>query len=303
MREPLIRTVAGPVPASGINGTVLPHEHLRVDLRWGVRVESDPARWLDEEQAVTDELRTLRDTQNLGLVVEQTCLGMGRDAISLTRVAAASHVAVVAATGLFTEPFTGEMCKTSDIGALTDHLLTEIFSGLDGTNVIPGVIGKVGTWGAEPTPAEERALIAAARASRTTGLPVSACGGGGFTVLEILLGEDLPGRRIAVAVTGPDPAVLRKIAGTGAYITLNTLDLPLDHAVRIACTLMDEGHTDRLLVSTGLSRVAQLRKYDGPGYGHCLRDLLPALRRAGADDAAVRAITHTNPLAWLTSAQ
>ncbi|GII90027.1 aryldialkylphosphatase [Sinosporangium siamense] len=300
MREPLIRTVTGDVAPSAVNGFVLPHEHLRVDTRWGVGVESDPARWLDEEQSVIDELRVLHEAEELGLVIDQTCLGMGRDAVSLTRIAASAKVAVVASTGLFTEPFNTVQLRVADAAALTDHLLTEIFGGLDGTNVLPGVIGEVGAWGAEPTPGEEQALRAAARAGRTTGLPVSTYGGDGLTLLEIVLGEGLDGSRVAVGCSALDPAVLRKIAEAGAYVSLGTLGMPLDHVVRAALTLIEEGHAERLLLSTGICRVEQLRKYGGAGFAQMPRHVLPALRDAGVDEATLHTVTRANPLRWLT---
>lgn len=74
MPEVLLRTVTGPVRAAAITGPVLPHEHLRTDMRWAVGIDSDPHRWLDEESAVTAELRELRQADGLGLVVDLTCV-------------------------------------------------------------------------------------------------------------------------------------------------------------------------------------------------------------------------------------
>ncbi|MEV4087747.1 aryldialkylphosphatase, partial [Nonomuraea fuscirosea] len=155
MPDVLLRTVTGPVRAAAIEGAVLPHEHLRTDMRWAVGIDSDPHRWLDEESTVTAELRELRQSDHeLGLVVELTCLGMGRDAAALARIAAGSRVPVIASTGLFAEPFTN--VGEQDVDTLTGLLMEEIVSGVDGTGVFPGVIGEVGSWGAEPTPREER---------------------------------------------------------------------------------------------------------------------------------------------------
>ena len=54
-------------------------------------------------------------------------------------------------------------------------------------------------------------------------------------------------------------------------------------------------------LSTGLSRVSQVRRYDGPGYAHLFREVLPKLREAGIDDSTLRTVTNANPLRWLTS--
>ncbi|GAA3144119.1 MULTISPECIES: phosphotriesterase family protein [Nonomuraea] len=298
MPEVLLRTVTGPVRAAAIDGVVLAHEHLRTDMRWAVGIDSDPHRWLDEEQTVTAELRELRQSGRLGLVVDLTCLGMGRDAAALARIAAGSRVPVIAATGLYAGPF----CHVgdADVDTLTARLMDEILSGVDGTGVFPGVIGEVGCWGAEPTAAEERCLVAAARASLRTRLPVATHGRNAFALLEILLGQNLPASRVAVGYAGGDLGTARKIAEAGAYVGLGSLALGADEAARLALGLIEDGHAGRLLLSTGLSRVAQVRRYGGPGYADLFEALLPRLREAGVGDDVLHTITHANPLRWLT---
>ncbi|WP_188193065.1 phosphotriesterase family protein [Nonomuraea sp. SYSU D8015] len=299
MPEVLLRTVTGPVHAAAVTGAVLPHEHLRTDMRWAVGIDSDPHRWLDEEATVTAELRELRQSGDLGLVVDLTCMGMGRDAAALACVAAGSRVPVIASTGLFAEPFTD--VRDDDVDALTGRLMYEISNGVDGTGVFPGVIGEVGCWGPEPTPFEERCLIAAAHASLRSRLPVATHGKNALALLEILLGQNLPGPRVAVGYAGTDVGAARKIAEAGAYVSLGILGLGVDQAARIALGLIEDGHAERLLISTGLSRIAQVRKYGGPGYVHLFNALLPRLRDAGTSEETIRLITRDNPLRWLTS--
>ncbi|MER6508239.1 aryldialkylphosphatase [Nonomuraea sp. NPDC001636] len=297
MPEVILRTVTGPIRAAAVNGAVLPHEHLRNDMRWAVGIDSDPHRWLDEETTVTAELRELRQSDELNLVVELTCLGMGRDAAALARIAAGSRVPVIASTGFFAQPFTD--VGDEDVEQLTRRLMTEISSGVDGTGVFPGVIGEVGSWGPEPTAREERCLRAAARASRQSRLPVATHGQNAPALLEILLGENLPGSRVAAGYSG-DLGGARKIAEAGAYVSLSVLALGPDQAARIALGLIEDGHADRLLLSTGLSRVAQVQRYGGCGYAHLFHSLLPRLREAGTGEDVIRLITHDNPLRWLT---
>lgn len=299
MPEVLLRTVTGPVRAAAVTGAVLPHEHLRTDMRWAVGIDSDPYRWLDEEASVAAELRELRQHDDVGLVVDLTCVGMGRDAAVLARVAAASRVPVIASTGLYAEPFAD--VRGQDVDTLTRRLMEEISNGVDGTGVFPGVIGEVGCWGPEPTPAEERCLVAAARAALLSRLPVATHGKNALALLEILLGENLAGPRVAVGYAGSDPAAARKVAEAGAYVSLGVLGAGADQAARIALGLIEDGHAERLLISTGLSRVAQLRRYAGPGYAHLFRTLLPRLRDAGVGEDTIRLLTHDNPLRWLTS--
>ncbi|TDB73029.1 aryldialkylphosphatase [Actinomadura sp. KC216] len=327
-----LRTVTGTVPTSEITGPVLSHEHLQMDLRWPARpqlVESDPGRWLDEEKSVQRELAALRREHGLGLVVDLTCSGMGRNAAALARISAGARVAVVAGTGVFTEPFhpsfvrealqAGAAPQTGDaegpdgrtgVERLAERLLAEVGFGMDGTNSLPGVIGEIGTWGEAPTEAEELCLRAAARAARYSGLSVATYGRAGLAQLEILTGAGLAPGRVAVGQQDrvDDPGQHRKIAESGAYVSFGTLGLAGDdHAaigarVRCVMDLLEAGHASRVLLSTGVSRMTQITRYGGGGFGYLFDTFLPALRAAGADDATLDAVLRDNPLRWLTGA-
>ncbi|MFG1751363.1 phosphotriesterase family protein [Streptosporangium sandarakinum] len=292
----LVMTVNGPCPPPAIEGAVLPREHLRSDLRCAAGTASDPNRWLDEEDAVAEELCGLRRYDALGLVVELSCIGAGRDAAALAKVAARSRVGVVAGTGFFAGPFTPAWALDADVDTLTAHLLAEIRDGLDGTGVRPGVIGEIGAWDGEPSPAEERCAVAAARASLASGLPVAVHHRGAVALLEILLGEGLPACRVSVADAGTDHAVLRKVAEAGGYVCLSSLG---PDRLRHALALVEEGHAHRLLLSSGLSMVSEIERYGGAGYGHLFRTFLPRMREAGITEDTIRLITRDNPLRWL----
>lgn len=299
--EPRIRTVTGPLPASSVGGRVLAHEHLRMDLRWPVRAESDPRRWLDEEVHVCDELTRLREDRDLGLVVELTCLGMGRDAPAMARISAASGVAVVAGTGFFAEPFHPVNVRGLDAGRMAERLIAEIGFGLDGTSVLPGVIGEVGCWGERPTPAEETALRAAAAASLASGLPVATHGRSGPAQLELLMGEGLDPSRVAVGQQSltEDPGAHRKLAELGAYVSFGRLAAAGDRAVRPVLELIEAGYADRLLLGGGICRMEQIAHYGGPGYGTVFDEFVPALRARGVDEATLDLLTRENALRWL----
>jgi predicted metal-dependent phosphotriesterase family hydrolase len=317
-----LRTVTGTIATSDITGPVLSHEHLQLDLRWPARPQqapSDPGRWLDEEKAVQRELSALRKEHGLGLVVDLTCSGMGRNAAALARISAGARVAVVAGTGVFTEPFHPAFVREtlaaesgpqgpSAVDRLAERLLAEVGFGMDGTNSLPGVIGEIGTWGEAPTEAEELCLRAAAQAARYSGLSVATYGRAGLAQLEILTGAGLPPERVAVGQQDrvDDPGQHRKIAETGGYVSFGTLGLAGDDraavGARVRCVmdLLEAGHAGRVLLSTGVSRMVQVTRYGGAGFGYLFDTFLPALRAAGADEAAVRTILHDNPLRWLT---
>ncbi|MFE7119914.1 phosphotriesterase, partial [Streptomyces sp. NPDC057654] len=80
-----LQTVTGPLAPTDIQGPVLTHEHLVIDLSR----DSDRAAVLSPAEhggPVTAELAALREEFALSLVIEQTCRGMGRDADALARI-------------------------------------------------------------------------------------------------------------------------------------------------------------------------------------------------------------------------
>ncbi|MEV7680278.1 phosphotriesterase [Streptomyces sp. NPDC088341] len=206
-----LRTVAGPLPVSAVRGPALAHEHLVL----GLDRAGDGAAVLGPERhrsAVTAELRALRAEFGLGLVIELTCRGMGRDPRALARIAEESGVAVVAATGWYYEPFHPDEIRGASVAQLTETLVGEITDGFsdesaggpadesaDGsgagaasgsgapscaasaasgsgsaeTRIRPGVLGEIGSHGDRPSEPETRALLASAHAALATGLSLA----------------------------------------------------------------------------------------------------------------------------------
>lgn len=168
--QPVLRTVVGDLVPGSVRGPALAHEHLVLDLDH----RGDGAAVLHPDRhaaAVTAELAALREEFGLGLVVELTCRGMGRDAATLARIARDAQVAVVAATGWYYEPFHTPEIAAADIDELTATLVREIGTGIGSTGIRPGVLGEIGSHGDTPTAAETKVLRAAARARPPPGCP------------------------------------------------------------------------------------------------------------------------------------
>jgi phosphotriesterase-related protein len=300
----VVRTVQGDLSADVITGAVLPHEHLAMHYD-----RMEPEAGVSRSDLVVAELTALGEAQTLGLVVELSCHGLGRDIREIAAISTASGVPVVAATGYYWGRFHSPFMATADVDALTELLLAEIQDGIDGTAIRPGVIGEVGTDGEWPTPAEERCLRASARAALASGLALCThanLGPGGPGQLEILSSEGLPPERISIGHQDliDDPGVHRELASAGAYVAFDTVgkdayqsdDVRLRNVVR----LVEAGYADRILLSTDISRDAYLGR-EGGGYGFLFRSFLPRLRGAGVPEETIQLITRDNPLRLLQS--
>jgi phosphotriesterase-related protein len=299
-----ITTVMGGKDPAQIRGPALAHEHLRIDLSH----EGDPEGYVRDEEAVLGELEGARERFELGLVIELTCEGMGRDATALKRLSSASGVDVVCATGFYYERFHPPFVRRSSADELTEYLLDEINKGIEDTGVQPGVIGEVGSHGPEMSAAEERCFRAAARAALASGLSMTThahLGVGAVGQLELLLEEGLPPERICLGHQDliDDPDQHRSLAEGGAYVAFDTIGKesyqPDEVRLRLLLKMLEAGCEDRLLLSNDVSREAYLKSRGGFGYSHLFESFVPELRRAGVGDHTLTTILEENPKRFL----
>lgn len=300
-----ITTVHGPVPIAEITGRVLAHEHLHIDLR----TDDDSAAVVHDADSVVEELRAAREEHDLGLVVDLTCRGMGRDVSAVRRIAERAGIRVVVATGYYYERFhpAGEL----DAGpaAVTERLLAEIEDGLDGTTIRPGVLGEIGSDGPVASPAERTSFLAAGAAGAATGLAVAThahLGEGGLEQLDLLTSAGLAPQRISIGHQdlADLPAQHRALAAEGAFVAFDTVGKesyqPDAVRLRLVLDLIEAGHAGQLLLSNDISRDAYLAGHGGPGFGHVLGTFRTRLAEHGVDGATLDLLYRRNALRWLS---
>ncbi|MDA0563893.1 aryldialkylphosphatase [Streptomonospora sp. S1-112] len=305
----MIRTVTGHrmAPAE-VAGAVLAHEHLRIDLR----TPTDAAAAVTDDAAVVAELRAARERHGLGLVVDLTCRGMGRDVRAVRSIAERSGVPVVVATGWYYERFHPGGEPGGSVERAADLLVAEIEEGVAGTGVRPGVIGEVGSHGPAATPAERTGLVAAGRAAAATGLSVAThahLGQGALEQLDLLTGAGLPPHRISLGHQdlSADTRQHRALAEAGAYVAFDTVGKASyrSDADRLAALLdlLEAGHARRILLSNDISRDAYLAAHGGQGFGHVLGTFRRALAERGVDEPTLDLLYRANALRWLTGTE
>ncbi|HZS59265.1 MAG TPA: hypothetical protein VFA43_08350 [Gemmatimonadaceae bacterium] len=165
----IVQTVRGPVDAAKL-GFTLPHEHVCPSSAgfWEVWPEffGGRAQFIDH---VVGKLRALH-AEGVDTIVDVTPADLGRDVRLLEEVSRKSGVNIVACTGHWLKPSLSMEARTVD--ELAAFFTLEIERGISGTGIKPGVI-KVATDADGVTPFIERALRAAARTSKATGVPVT----------------------------------------------------------------------------------------------------------------------------------
>jgi phosphotriesterase-related protein len=294
--QPSITTVLGQVDPADL-GTTMAHEHL-------VCTASE-AQTLTADDVLTD-LRLVRDA-GARTIVELTPGHLGRDVRALADLSRTTGLHVVCATGYYQESHYPKPLGAQTIDDIEAFLVGELVDGIEGTAIRAGVIGEIGTSVDRITAGEEKVFRAAARASLSTGAPISThtgLGTMGREQVDLLVSEGLPLERVAVGHLDlvPEPDYHEAIARRGAFIQYDTFGKTAyqDDAARLDCVveMVRRGFGDHVLLSCDISRPAYLEHRGGWGYVHLLRTIVPRLRdRIG--EAAVRRMLVDNPARFL----
>jgi phosphotriesterase-related protein len=89
------------------------------------------------------------------------------------------------------------------------------------------------------------------------------------------------------------------VAERGAFVGLDRVGSPRfpwdDKRVELVMALSERGHAGRVILSQDLSRQSRLLRNGGSGYGYLLREFVPRLRAAGADDNLLHLLLVENP--------
>jgi phosphotriesterase-related protein len=308
-------TTAGPLPVTSL-GVTLFHEHLVVG-RYQM-----PPEWRSRDRALALDraIRLLQQAREIGVetVVDPSPVDLGRDAALIAEAARASGMTVICATGLYTEQ-SGfpETFRKMSVDELTAHFVRELREGIDGTGIMPGII-KCASSDGRITAAEDRALRAAARASRQCGVPIVTHTSGGTMgpeQSEIFLAEGLdPGAAvIGHSDSSVDLAYHRAILSKGARLGIdrigNDSSVDDDQRLDMIAQLLEEGFASQLMLShdrsawmvrrsgdgSGLPMTPEQREKYRSGFTYLFTQFLPRLRDRGFSADQLDAILRQNP--------
>lgn len=227
---PHVQTVLGPVPPDEL-GRVMPHEHL-LSLTPGPQLGAR-APLGDPVDLAVHALAGLRE-RGFGTIVDLSPYNVvGRDAEGLNvellaEISRRSRMHVVSGTALYLEPWAPAWAKEASLTQLTDRLVEDIESGINGSGVRAGVLGEQATGLGSMSAFEERALRASARAAVRTGCALMTHTTHGTLALdqvELLVAEGVDPARIVVGHidTQLDPQLPRRVLAAGACVAVDTI--------------------------------------------------------------------------------
>ncbi|MDC5698083.1 phosphotriesterase [Intrasporangium calvum] len=315
---PRVNTVLGPIPTEEL-GLVAVHEHIGYGMPGS---ELDTRWWKTPEERYDETVPKLRQFHEYGggTFVDATGICNGRDVNYYQSLSEKTGVHIVASTGFVGGDTALPFFARATVDYLAAHFTHEITVGIGNTGGKAGII-KVGvSRGGRMTDLDKRIYRAAARAALATGVPVlTHLAIDAENAIAIFTEEGLPLDRVLFGHVddgvNADKTRDTWIADQGGRIGFDTFgyetELPdppfwarprkerLEHFLRF----IGEGRLHQVLASAD----ANCSPLGWPGVeGHTVNyifeDLIPDLRAAGLDEAAIRTIFVDNPASFLSIA-
>ncbi|MBL8130378.1 MAG: esterase [Anaerolineae bacterium] len=278
---------------------ILPHEHIFANFLTGddhgIGVSAVVA-------AMLPEIETLK-ASGVTALVDATAVGGARRLDILKAVSEAANFPIVAATGIFKEPFKTDWVHRRGEDGLAQWMTGELTGSSDDSGVRAGWIKL--SAADEGLTGEEQVLIrAAARASQSTDAAIGSHTVRGRVALDQL---DLIERVGAAAdrfiwihtQMENDFDLHLEVARRGAWIEYDAIDETRadDEYITWIRRLIDAGLHDRLLLSQDRGGYNPAQPGGGvrKPYTYLGDTFLPRLREAGIEAAIVHQLTSVNP--------
>lgn len=314
---PQINTVRGPIE-TGALGVTLMHEHVFV-LSPEI-MQNYPEGWGDEERRVSEAIARLNELKARGVdtIVDLTVIGLGRYIPRIERVARATDLNIVVATGVYTYNdvpmyfhFQGPGTELGGPELMTDMFVRDITEGIAGTGVKAAIL-KCATDQQGVTPGVERVLRAVAAAHHQTGVTISththAHTERGLEQQHIFEEEGVDLSRVVIGHSGDttDIDYLEKLIARGSYIGMDRFGidvlLPFEDRVNTVARMCERGHANKMVLSHDaacfndwLPEAALPEVLPNWHYLHIHNDVIPALKARGVTDEQLHQMLVENP--------
>jgi phosphotriesterase-related protein len=278
-----------------------------------------PEVWGDEAKREDEAIARLNELKSRGVdsIVDLTVIGMGRYIPRIARIATATDINIVVATGVYTYNdvpmyfhFTGPGGALGDGEPMVDMFVRDIEHGIADTGIKAAIL-KCATDEPGVTPGVERVLRAVAKAHRRTGVPISththAATRRGLEQQRIFAEEGVDLSRVVIGHSGDttDLDYLEELIGNGSYIGMDRFGvdvyLPFEDRVNTVARMCERGHADKMVLSHDAACFMDwvpeelLPALPNWHYLHIHNDVIPALKERGVTDEQLTTMLVDNP--------
>jgi phosphotriesterase-related protein len=318
-----VNTTEGKVPVDQLGRTLI-HEHVAVGFPgWHLDVRQPKYRREDALAQAVDFFAKLHD-YGVKTVVDPCPMDLGRDVELVALVAQKTGLNLVCATGMYTEgmgiPYS---FARMDVNEIVDIYVKEIEDGIQWSGIRAGVI-KIATGEGHVTDFERKALTAAARAAKITGLPLISHTEGatcGHDQVDIITGEGVPAAQLLVGHSDgrDDHEYHCSIAERGAFVGFDRFGLemiiPDEVRMKNVKKLVDAGYRDHVMMSHdtvhcflgglpgGMSQADFEKLVPNWRLTHIFENVFPRLREMGMSQADLDHIVTDNPRRFFLAGQ
>ncbi len=301
--ENVIMTVRGPIVASEF-GRVLAHEHVMCDFIGAEKT----GRHRYEPDAVVEMMHPfLQEIKKRGFTgfVDCTPAYIGRDPQVLRILAELTGLHILTNTGYYGaagDKFLPPHAFTESADQLAARWVNEYARWIDDTGIKPGFI-KIGVDPGTLSEVDRKLAQAAAKTHLQTGLTITCHTGeaqAALGVLEVVRKEGVASSALIIVHADgiSDQSVHFQLAEAGAWVEYDGVNnKSIEKHVRLITEMLKRGFGDRLLLShdAGWYQVGELDGGKIRPYTTVSDQLIPALKAAGVDDAALSKLLMDNP--------
>jgi phosphotriesterase-related protein len=314
---PLLNTAAGAIDTADL-GVTLMHEH--VFIMTTEIMENYPEGWGDGAKREADAIVRLDELKSRGVatIVDLTVVGLGRYVPRIARIAAATELNIVVATGLYTYNdvpmyfhFRGPGTPLGGPEPMVEMFVRDIEHGIADTGVKAAIL-KCATDEPGVTPGVERVLRAVAQAHRQTGVPISththAETKRGLEQQAIFAEEGVDLSRVVIGHSGDttDIGYLEELIASGSFIGMDRFGvdafLSAEDRVKTVATMCERGHAEKMVLShdascyfDALPEATLPVALPNWHYLHIHDDVIPALKARGVTDEQLTTMLVHNP--------
>ena len=314
---PLLNTAAGAIDVSNL-GVTLMHEH--VFIMTTEIMENYPEGWGDGAKREADAIARLNELKSRGVdtIVDLTVVGLGRYVPRIARIAAATELNIVVATGLYTYNdvpmyfhYLGPGAPLGGPEPMVEMFVRDIEHGIADTGIKAAIL-KCATDEPGVTPGVERVLRAVAQAHRQTGAPISththAATKRGLEQQAIFAEEGVDLTRVVIGHSGDttDIGYLEELIAEGSYLGMDRFGvdafLSTEERVKTVATMCERGHANKMVLShdtscyfDALPEATLPVALPNWHYLHIHNDVIPALKQRGVTDEQLTTMLVDNP--------
>lgn len=312
-----VHTARGAIDTTDL-GVTLMHEH--VFIMTTEILENYPEAWGDGAKREADAIVRLTELKARGVdtIVDLTVIGLGRYLPRIARIAAATELNIVVATGLYTYNdvpmyfhYRGPGAPLEGPEIMTEMFVRDIEHGIADTGIKAAIL-KCATDEPGLTAGVERVLRAVAQAHRQTGVPISththAETRRGLEQQRVFAEEGVDLTRVIIGHCGDttDLDYLTELIDAGSYIGMDRFGvdvyLPMEERVATVATMCERGYADKMVLSHDASCYFDALPEETlplvlPNwhYLHIHNDVIPALKARGVTNEQLTTMLVDNP--------